>query len=135
MPNLSKMPASFASVDDFFDFQNRFQEVATDFRTRILKQYPGIMEKLSYGIPFYRLRKNICFLNYRQNLNHADKTLDSKEYGLFLGIYYGFMMFDNHKMFERTKHSMIRYIKLEPTTNLDLIMDYIAQAAEINPQK
>ena len=123
---------SFASIDEFYTFGSEFREVALSVRHLIFDTVPKCTEKLSWGIPMYSLKKYFCYLNYRKNIEHTDKSLDTQETLLFLGFTYGYRMFDSNKIFEPTKHSQIKYVRLNSDTDFEVIKDYLLQAVEID---
>ena len=54
---------SFRNIDQFLDFLPDGEKRMTEIlRTIILDTLPQCKEKLSYNVPFYKLRKRICFI-------------------------------------------------------------------------
>lgn len=54
---------SFRDIGDFFDYLPRDEErVATSLRNIILETVPELKEKLAYNVPFYYLRRRICYI-------------------------------------------------------------------------
>jgi hypothetical protein len=131
MSSHSQKPSTFENIQEFFDYESEYQSVALDLRRLIKKDFPELSEVKLFDIPWYRLKKNICFLTYRKDILHKDKTKDQQKFKLFIGFYFGYQLFDNYNLFEDTKHTMIKYIHLDTNTNLELIKDYIIQAIEL----
>ncbi len=60
---MSIQKVNFKSLDDFFDYLPASQsEIVSILRDIILEAIPDIKEKLSYNVPFYARKKNICFI-------------------------------------------------------------------------
>lgn len=56
-------PFSFDSVEEFLDFLPREElEIVEALRGIIFDSLPDVREKLAYNVPFYYLRKRICFI-------------------------------------------------------------------------
>ena len=60
----SKMQnVSFRSVDEFLDFLPEDElKITVALRKIVFDCIPGVREKLSYNVPFFRKHKNICFI-------------------------------------------------------------------------
>ena len=53
----------FRSLDDFYDFLPEPElKITLELRKIILGTIPEMKEKLSYNIPFFYLRKNVCYI-------------------------------------------------------------------------
>ncbi|HNT19054.1 MAG TPA: DUF1801 domain-containing protein, partial [Saprospiraceae bacterium] len=54
---------SFRSVGEFLEYLPAEERVIVDvLRKLILDTLPGIEERLSFNVPFYRMKKDICFI-------------------------------------------------------------------------
>lgn len=63
MKKRSFQNVSFKSVEEFLEFISpQEREVVLQLRRIVNDCIPGIEEKLSYNVPFYRKNKNICFV-------------------------------------------------------------------------
>ena len=53
----------FNSVDEFLDYLPDIElAIVEELRNLIYECIPDIKEKLSYNVPFYKLKKTICFI-------------------------------------------------------------------------
>lgn len=56
-------PVDFQDLDDLFEFLPHDELVIVKaLRNFVLDCIPEIKEKLSYNVPFFKVRKNICFI-------------------------------------------------------------------------
>ena len=56
-------PIDFQDLDDLFAFLPEEElEIVQALRGMIYECLPEISEKLSYNVPFFKLRKNVCFI-------------------------------------------------------------------------
>ncbi len=54
---------SFHDYDEFFDYlPAEEQKLVQVLRSIILETIPEVTEKISYNVPFYSLRKRICYI-------------------------------------------------------------------------
>ncbi len=56
-------PISFQDIDDLFAFLPEEElKIVQALRTLVYECIPEVKEKLSYNVPFFRVRKTICFI-------------------------------------------------------------------------
>lgn len=56
-------PISFQDLDDLFAFLPEEElKIVQALRTLVYECIPEVKEKLSYNVPFFRVRKTVCFI-------------------------------------------------------------------------
>lgn len=56
-------PISFQDLDDLFEFiPDEELQLVKVLRNLVYDCIPEVQEKLSYNVPFFRLKRNICFI-------------------------------------------------------------------------
>ena len=56
-------PIDFQDLDDLFEFLPEEElKIVRSLRNLVYECIPEIKEKLSYNVPFFRLKKTICFI-------------------------------------------------------------------------
>ena len=79
----------FNSLVEFIDFLPQQERQITLLLQDIIKTtLPEVKEKLSYNVPFYKLRKNICYIWPASILWGKSKSYE----GVRLGFNYGYLI-------------------------------------------
>ena len=77
---------SFRTVEDFLDFlPDDERQVAIFLRELVFESLPYVSEHLAYNVPFYRIRKNICFVWPASVLWGRRKTYSGVRFGFSCG--------------------------------------------------
>lgn len=126
------IPASFPSLKAFFEYDSMYTQLALQLKSIISMALPNSEIRLKWGMPMWVSKancKNMCYLGYSKN-QITDR------YELILGFPYGYKMFDNHNLFDKTNHAQIRKIKItkEKVTNIkyvELLKDYLHQTQDL----
>lgn len=81
----------FNSVEEMLAFLPEDERrICMALRHTILDSLPGVREKLSYQVPFYSLKKNICFIWPASVLWGKNKTYE----GVRIGFTHGHLLDD-----------------------------------------
>ncbi|OFZ12808.1 MAG: hypothetical protein A3D92_00750 [Bacteroidetes bacterium RIFCSPHIGHO2_02_FULL_44_7] len=90
----------------------------------ILDQHPGIQALIKYGIPFYVLRKNLCYLCIQKNK-------------VILGIVEGHRLHSVYSLLDFTGRTQIGHLAIDPMTEQRYsdLMVVLATAIEYDLQK
>ncbi|HEX8548886.1 MAG TPA: DUF1801 domain-containing protein [Cytophagaceae bacterium] len=122
---------SFKSVDDFFEYLPEDElRITLSLRQIILECIPEAIEKLSYNVPFYKRRKNICFLWPASVLWGKKKSYE----GVRLGFNQGNLLHDPVSYLDRGHRKQVCYkdfLALKDI-DIDLLKSYIFEAEEID---
>lgn len=121
---------NFRNVDDLLAFLPEDQLQLTErLRDIIWETLPGVKEKLSYNVPFYKLRKNICFI--WPGAVPWGKTVKD---GVMLGFSYGYLLHDASDYLERGDRKQVyakNFHRLEEIDE-DLIRHFLLESMEID---
>ncbi len=128
----SKMQkVSFKSVDEFLDFLPSDELKITELlRETIFNCVPGITEKLSYNVPFYKKNKGMFFIWPASILWGSKKTYK----GVRFGFQQGYLLNDelNYLNKEGRKQVYMRDFTSVKDIDLEVLRAYIFEAAEID---
>ncbi|HRW98470.1 MAG TPA: DUF1801 domain-containing protein [Cyclobacteriaceae bacterium] len=109
-PCISIFDLAMADVDEFIASLPQSERVITQrLRKIILESDPRITEKLSYGVPYFSIRRRICFV---WPASAPNGPRDSK---VSLGLCYGHLISDHDgrlQMDGRTQVSVARFSTL-----------------------
>ena len=113
------------TLEEFFNYETEYQTITNKLQKIIKQTLPKAKEGIKWGVPFYAINKNICFLSYHKS---EDKLLPT------LSFYNGNIMFDNHRLFENTSHVKIKVIRFTELNEEieEVLKDYLEQAGEID---
>lgn len=106
------------AVENFIlDTDPETQEILEVLRQFILASDPHIREKISYGIPFFFRKKNICYLNPKIN-------------GVDLGFVSGTKLAFTHPTFELKDRKQVKTLHYTSVQEIDFtVLDKILQEA------
>lgn len=120
----------FGDVNDLLAFLPEDQlEITERLRGIIWEVLPDVQEKLSYNVPFYKLRKNVCFI--WPGAVPWGKTVKD---GVMLGFSYGYLLHDASDYLERGDRQQVyakNFHQLEEIDE-DLIRHFLIQSIEID---
>lgn len=126
----NKMQAvKFRSLDEFLEFLPADElKMVHVLRNMLLECIPGIQEKLSYNVPFYRKRSGICFIWPASILWGKKKTWK----GVRLGFNKGYMMRDEINYLDKSGRKQVYWRDFQSLNDIepDMIRAYIFEAAE-----
>lgn len=98
---------SFSDVGEFLDYLPSDQlEIVQLLREMIIECIPGVTEKLSYNVPFYKRRKGVCFI-----WPSAVPWGGMKQSGVMLGFNQGYRMRDESGYLEKGDRKQV-YVKV-----------------------
>ncbi|MBL7944817.1 MAG: DUF1801 domain-containing protein [Flavobacteriales bacterium] len=76
----------FAAVSDLLDFLPADERALTErLRELIISEVPELKERLSFNVPFYKGRRDVCFLWPASVLWGRTKTYEGVRFGLSYG--------------------------------------------------
>ncbi len=124
----------FDSLDEFFDFLPEEELVVVEYlRAVILDCIPNCTEKLSYNVPYFKLRSNICFIWPASVLWGKKKTYE----GVRLGFVKGYLMHDDIHYLEKGERKQVywRDFKSIEEIDVDILRAYIYDAVLVDERK
>ena len=109
-------------VESYIENQNEpMREMMDILRYIILSANTDMKEKISYGIPFFYMQKNICYLN-------------QTKYGLDLGIVKGIGINRNFPGLELKDRKQVKTIRFQKLDDIDfeLIHQILDEAIKLD---
>jgi hypothetical protein len=123
----------FGSVEEFLDFLPEEElKLVELLRKIIFNCAPGITEKLSYNVPFYKMHKGIFFIWPASVLWGNKQTYK----GVRFGFQQGFLMADDTGYLEKGERKQV-YWHDYPTikeVDIELLKAYVFEALLIDEQ-
>ncbi|MBK9015669.1 MAG: DUF1801 domain-containing protein [Saprospiraceae bacterium] len=131
MREQSKMQnAAFSNMGELLAFLPEDQLVITEvLRELVFTTLPQIQERLSFNVPFYSLRKGICYI-WPGAVSWGCKTWQGVEFG----FNYGNLLADEANYLERGNRKQVfnkRFFSPKEI-NVELLSAYLLEAAEID---
>ena len=123
----------FHSVDEFLDFLPDDELKITQLlRKLIFECAPGITEKLSYNVPFYKMNKGMFFIWPAAILWGKTKSYT----GVRFGFQQGYLMADDLDYLDKGDRKQVYYRDFLKTGDIDadLLRSYIFEALIIDKQ-
>ncbi|MBI1227862.1 MAG: hypothetical protein GC192_21700 [Bacteroidetes bacterium] len=121
---------NFNSFSELLAFLPEDQlEIFEILRELVLSTVDGIEERLSFNVPFYRLRKGICYI-WPGAVSWGNKTWEGVEFG----FNYGYLLADEANYLDRGNRKQVynkRFLK-SADINLELLSAYLLEAAEMD---
>lgn len=120
----------FRSLDDFWNALPEDQlQTAQFLRDLIFTCIPEVQEKLSYNVPFYKRRKNICFI-----WPAAIPWGKVPEGRVQLGFTNGHLLDDPESLLEKSDRKNLRALRFANIHEIDVpaVKTFLFQAAEID---
>jgi hypothetical protein len=118
----------FRDVADFLawlpDEERKIVEV---LRLLVFDCIPGVSEKLSYNVPFYRKRRTICFIWPASVLWGQKKTYD----GVRFGFSNGYLLQDEVGYLEKGDRKQVYWkdIREITQTDMDMLRTFVFEAS------
>jgi hypothetical protein len=123
----------FRSVEEFLDFLPEEELKLVELLRKIIFDCaPGIIEKLSYNVPFYKLHKGIFFIWPASVLWGKKQTYE----GVRLGFQQGFLMADEIGYLDKGGRKQVywhNYSSIKEP-DIELLKTYIFEALLIDEQ-
>lgn len=121
---------SFGTVDDLLTFLPEDQLIITaKLRELVLATVEGVVEKLAYNVPFYRLYKNICFI-WPGAVPWGNKTREGVEFG----FNYGYLLYDASDYLDKGNRNQV-YSKMfyhPEEIDEELLRHFLLESIEID---
>jgi hypothetical protein len=122
---------SFRSVEEFLEYLPAEERVLVEvLRKLILDTLPGIEERLSFNVPYYRMKKDICFIWPASILWGKKKTYE----GVRLGFSYGHLLQDEIGYLNKGNRKQVSWRDFGDAKEIDrdLIRMYLYEAISIH---
>jgi hypothetical protein len=123
----------FNSVEEFLDYLPEEElKVVKLLRSIVLESVPGVIEKLSYNVPFYKVHRGICFIwpsSVKWGQGHSWK-------GVRFGFQQGNLLTDDINYLEKGERKQVfwRNFLSVKDVDADLLKSYIFEAALVDQQ-
>jgi len=121
----------FRDMDEFLAWLpvNEY-EMVIRVRKILLTCLPEVQEKLTYNVPFYKLRKNICFIWPSSVLWGTKKSYE----GVRLGFTQGYRMQDEIGYLDKGDRKQVCYRDFKQLSDIDpeMLRQYFYEAAYID---
>lgn len=124
-------PLKFRDLEEMLDFlPTEERDVTLALRQVILNAIPGVREKLSYNVPFYSLRRGICFIWPSSVLWGGKKSHE----GVRLGFQKGYLMRDGMDFLVKgsRKHVFCHDYFGVRDIDVDVLKTYLWEAVHID---
>ena len=121
-------PVDFQDLDDLFEFLPEDElQIVKLLRSIIYECIPEIKEKLSYNVPFFKLKKTICFI-WPGSVPWG---------GTFEGVQLGFSkghLLSHAGYLDAGKRKFVRIKTFKPPQDIDfeIVRNLLYEAAEID---
>jgi hypothetical protein len=122
---------SFRSIEEFFDFLPGKERTITEMlRKIVLDCLPNCTEKLSYNVPYYKIRKNICFI-WPASVTWGSKVTYE---GVRFGFTQGYLLRDETNFLDKGGRKQVYWkdFKSIRDIDIDLLRTMLFEAAEID---
>jgi hypothetical protein len=129
----SMQKVNFRSVDEFLDFLSGDELQVVEFlRKLIIDCVPGITEKLSYNVPFYKKNKGLFFI-WPASVIWGDKQTRK---GVRFAFQQGYLMADEVNYLDKGGRKQVYWkdFMTVKDINIDLLKAYIFEAVIIDEQ-
>lgn len=122
---------SFKNIHEFLEFLPGDERMMVDkLRKLIFDCAPEATEKLSFNVPFYKQRRNFCFIWPASVLWGKQKTY----HGVRLGFTNGYLMTDENDFLEKGNRKQVYWHDFPSIREIDgrLVNSYIFEALSID---
>lgn len=122
---------SFSTVEEFLDFLPEHERTLTELLRKIVFGcLPICTEKLSYNVPFYKIRKNICFI-WPASVTWGSKATYE---GVRFGFTQGYLLRDETSFLEKGERKQVYWKDFTSIreTDIDMLRAMLFEAAEID---
>ena len=121
---------NFNSVDEFLDYlpENELT-IVEELRTQVFECIPHIKEKLSFNVPFYSIRKNICCI-WPASIPWGNVP----DHSVVLGFTQGHLLPDPYNALAAGKRKYVRTLTfpIDQPLDIEMIRFYLFDALEID---
>ncbi|WP_421977611.1 DUF1801 domain-containing protein [Roseivirga seohaensis] len=124
-------PVDFQDLDDLFAFLPEHElKIVEALRNLVYECIPQVKEKLSYNVPFFRLRKTVCFI--WPGAVPWGGTFE----GVQFGFTYGHLLTDENGYLAAGKRKFVRTKTFKSLKEIDFdqLRILLFEAAEIDAQ-
>lgn len=124
---------NFKSVDEMMDYLPEDQYLISQrLRQIVLDNVPGVQEKLSYNIPFYKLHTNICYF-WPGCIPWGNVTIE----GVNFGFSNAYLMQDENNYLYRGKRKQVYTKEFFDVGSIDenILIGFLQQAIYIDEEK
>lgn len=106
----------FATVQDLLDFLPADERILLErLREFVISEAPELQERLSFNVPWYKLRRDVCFLWPASVLWGKRKTYE----GVRFGFSYGTLLQDPAHYLQRGERRQVLWRDLTAFTRVD----------------
>lgn len=120
----------FNSMGELLEYLPEGQlEMVQHLRELIFETLPGIKERLSYNVPFYKKRKGICYI-WPGAVSWGNKNWEGVEFG----FNYGYLLADEAGYLDRGNRKQVytkRFLSVADISE-ELLREYLLEAAELD---
>lgn len=129
---MNPQPFKFHSFEDFFEFLNSEEkQIVTVLDLMIFEIVPNVKRKLSYNVPFYSVKKRICFI-WPASVPWGNVKLT----GVQLGFCQGNLLFDPENYLDHGNRKQVfskTFFSLnEIEKEFDLIKHFLMEATAVD---
>ncbi len=128
---MDKMKVKFNTIDEFLEFLPENELVIVNLlRKLVFDCLPNCTEQISYNVPYYKIRKGICFIWPASVLWGSKKTY----YGVRFGFNQGYQMKNELNYLDKGNRKQVywRDIKSVKEIDVDILKMYLFEALEID---
>ncbi len=129
---MKMQPYKFRDIDEMLDSLPKEERKITEFlRALVLDTLPQVKEKLSFNVPFYFLRKNVCHI-WPGSVSWGKKTYE----GVSFGFAYGSLLLDETDYLDKGTRKQIYTKKFLSLSEIDapLLKSYLFESALIDEE-
>ena len=126
-------PVKYASVEDMLDHLPEDElEITLALRELVFECIPGITERLSYNVPFYKKHKGVCFI-WPGAVKWGSKRMYE---GVRFGFNLGTSLIDEHGILNKGDRKSVAYFDVQDLRNLpvDILKSYLYEAAILDEE-
>lgn len=124
----------FASPRELLDFLPADErDLMERLREFIISEAPELKERLSFNVPYYKARRDVCFLWPASVLWGMRKTYD----GVRFGFCYGTLLDDPHGYLLRGTRKQVLWRDITEFTSTDerMLRQLLAQAIKVDEER
>ncbi len=125
---------SFQFLEEFLEFLPPDERAITDkLRNLVLDTLPEIKERLSFNVPYYRLKKDMCFIWPASVLWGKLKTYE----GVRFGFTYGYLLQNETRYFQLGNRKQVTYRDFRSPREIDTenFKSFLFEAAIVDEQQ
>ncbi len=121
----------FKELQEFIDYLPREERILTlHLRAIVLETIPNCVEKLSYNVPYYKKRKNICFIWPASVTWGKNKSYE----GVRFGFTQGYLLADELNYLDKGNRKQVYWkdFKSLEEIDADILKAYLTEAAGLD---